>query len=125
MNHRDLITEVRAKPGLFGLDGSYRSSVAFLVGLDLGSSGGLLRGFSEWLVVRRGHRTSLGWQRLVLEVALAGESISGPADLDGAREQRSVDFLFALLIEFLELRDNSLEFARMYAAYSSLYASDE
>lgn len=125
MNHRDLITEVRAKPGLFGLDGSYRSSAAFLVGLDVGSFGGLLRGFSEWLVVRRGHPTSLGWQRLVPEIALEGESISDPANLDAAQEQRSVDFLFALLIEFLELRDNSLEFARMYAAYNSLYASNE
>ncbi|MER7820461.1 hypothetical protein [Streptomyces sp. NPDC096153] len=42
----------------------------FLIGFDGGRSGGLLRGFTEWLIVRKGERSSFGWQALVLEEAL-------------------------------------------------------
>ncbi|MFI2612515.1 hypothetical protein [Kitasatospora sp. NPDC018619] len=123
MNHKDLIAKVHARPGLFGLDGTYRSSVAFLIGLDAGSFGGLLKGFSEWLVVRRGYQTSLGWQALVLEIAFEGESIGHSVDLDRDQERQAVDCLFSLLADFMEVRDNSLELARMYAAYRSLHES--
>lgn len=72
MHHKSLIEQVRARPALFGLDGTYALSIAFLTGVDIGASGGLLRGFNEWLVVRSGKPSSLGWQYGARDPSLAG-----------------------------------------------------
>ncbi|MFS8197198.1 hypothetical protein ACLVWQ_00785 [Streptomyces sp. CWNU-52B] len=57
MNDKQLIEKMREHPESFGLNGTYHSTAMFLTGVDTGRSGGLMRGFTEWLVVRRGRRT--------------------------------------------------------------------
>ncbi|MFF8638910.1 hypothetical protein ACF052_32480 [Streptomyces pilosus] len=42
----------------------------FLNGFDEARSGGLLRGFNEWLVVRKGELCSFGWPALIIEESL-------------------------------------------------------
>lgn len=49
---RDLVTAVRREPARHGLDGTFATATAFVLGLDAGTSGSMLTGFREWLVVR-------------------------------------------------------------------------
>ncbi len=96
----------------------------FLVGFDMARSGGLLRGFTEWLVVRKGESSSFGWQALVLDEALPDVEGCGWNKLKHAasrQEEEAVDLLLALLLEFIEIRDNVLALARVYAQYHALH----
>ena len=52
MNYRELFQQIRERPGMWGLDGSYGQFCAFLLGCDAGNAWPLLTGFREWLVVR-------------------------------------------------------------------------
>ncbi|MEU6704768.1 hypothetical protein [Streptomyces wuyuanensis] len=125
MNDRQYFEGVRARPGLYGFNGSYKSAVMFLVGFDEGRSGGLLRGFTEWLVVRKGECSGFGWQALVLDEALPGVDSWGWNKLDGStseQEREAVDLLLSLLLEFLAVRDDVPALAHMYAQYSALHA---
>ncbi|MEV5428416.1 hypothetical protein [Streptomyces sp. NPDC052701] len=105
MDDRELIERIRARPGLYGLDTSYYPTVTFLDGYDLGRSGALLHGFTEWLVARGGEESSLGWRALVLEEAFPGAGIRHWASLSDRQQARAVDRLFTLLLEFLAERD--------------------
>lgn len=102
---RDLVARVRARPGLYGLDGSYHPTVAFLIGLDLGRSGGLLAGFTPWLLAREGVESSLDWSALCLEEAFPGEGVRHWGGLTAERQRVASDLLLALLLEFLDERD--------------------
>jgi hypothetical protein len=56
---------------LHGLDGTYGAGVAFILGCDAGTSGILLSGFREWLIVRLHDGNNLSWPALVLQVVSA------------------------------------------------------
>ncbi|MBT2389048.1 hypothetical protein J7E87_06335 [Streptomyces sp. ISL-1] len=105
MNDKEFIEQVRARPGIYGLNGTYYPTVTFLVGFDLGRSGGLLRGFNEWLVARKGEETSLNWIALILEEAFPDAGIRHWTALDREQERHAVHRLFSLLLEFLTVRD--------------------
>lgn len=102
---REQIELIRARPGMYGLNGTYYPTVTFLIGYDLGSSGALLRGFTEWLVTRKGEATSLSWAALVLEETFPGAGIRSGHSLAADQQQAAVDGLFTLLLAFLEQRD--------------------
>jgi hypothetical protein len=118
----DLLSAVRARPQMFGLDGSYDAYVAFLTGLDLGNAGGVLRGFKEWLTVRTGRPSSLAWTALVRRIALGvGANENLPRTLGPDQEREAVDGLFRLLDEFRrECQSSPSELARMYSRYTAL-----
>ncbi|MFJ9209555.1 hypothetical protein [Streptomyces sp. NPDC102264] len=107
MSDKEFIERVRARPGLYGLNGSYYPTITFLDGYDLGRSGALLRGFTEWLVARKGEETSLGWRALAIEEAFPGAEITHWSQLEPEQEHRAVDVLFCLLLDFLHERDGS------------------
>lgn len=52
MSDRQFVEQLRAGPGMYGLNGTYHPTAMLLVGFDLARDGGLLRGFREWLTVR-------------------------------------------------------------------------
>jgi hypothetical protein len=123
VNDREFFERVGARPGLYGLDGSYRTAVAFLTGFNEARSGGLLRGFTEWLVVRKGECSSFGWQALVLDEALPDVESRGwnkLGRLTPEQEQEAVNLLLSLLCEFLGVRDDVMALARVYARYHAL-----
>jgi len=125
MNDRKFFECVRSRPGLYGLNGSYKGAVMFLIGFDEARSGGLMRGFTEWLVVRKGECSSFGWQALVLDEALPDVESWGWNKLDTAtskQEQEAVELLLSLLLEFLAVRDDVMALAGMYSQYHSLYS---
>ncbi|MEW1640147.1 hypothetical protein AB0469_39570 [Streptomyces sp. NPDC093801] len=116
----DLLARVQARPERFGLDGSYRSMATFLIGFDLGNSGGILRGFNEWLVVKLGHATSLGWSSLVLQMEFPCGEVRTADGLSSSQERRAVDRLFSLLSEFATVRESPMALAEIYSRYLAL-----
>ncbi|WP_329218438.1 hypothetical protein OG352_19185 [Streptomyces sp. NBC_01485] len=105
MTDRELIEKIRDRPGMFGLDGSYYPTAMFLTGLDLGTSGRVLDGFREWLLIRKGEESSYMWIPLVLEDAFPGTGIRHWKTLTESQQQLAVDHLFALLVAFLTERE--------------------
>ncbi|MFJ2557758.1 MULTISPECIES: hypothetical protein [unclassified Streptomyces] len=127
MNDENFFESVRARPGLYGLDGSYNNAFMFLTGFDVARSGGFLRGFTEWLVVRKGECSSFGWQSLVLDEALPDVEAHGwnkLQQLTPRQEQKAVDLLLALLLEFMALRNDAMALARVYSQYRALHGED-
>jgi hypothetical protein len=107
---------------MYGLNGTYHPTAMLLLGFDLARSGGLLRGFREWLIVRKGERSSLVWYALVFQEALLDVSLQNWRQLSPEQDQQAVDHLFSLVLEFLDVRDDPRQLARMYARYEALYA---
>jgi hypothetical protein len=54
MDYRSLFADVRSRPGMFGLDGSFHDFTVFLRGCEAGNDWQLLAGFRESLVARCG-----------------------------------------------------------------------
>ncbi|WP_149180234.1 hypothetical protein [Streptomyces sp. TRM49041] len=79
--------------------------MTFLIGYDLGRSAGSLRGFTEWLVARKGEETNLNWIALVLEEAFPGAGIRHWGSIEKKQERHAVNCLFSLLLEFFDERD--------------------
>ncbi|MFJ9090201.1 hypothetical protein ACIRIR_01490 [Streptomyces globisporus] len=128
MSDRDFIAGVRGRPGLYGLGEFYKDAVMFLIGFNEARSGGLMRGFTEWLVVRKGECSSFGWQALVLDEALPNVEGLGWNKLGNSnsqQEEEAVQQLLTLLYEFLTMRDDVMALARMYGEYHSLHSRTE
>ena len=118
MDYRKLFSDVRQRPGLFGLDGSFHDFTVFVRGCEAGNDWQLLAGFREWLVTRNGHGDNLVWEALVLHQAFP----DGPPRRERLREEPELDevavgALFRLLDEFLELRAAHNGLARIFDGY--------
>ena len=112
-HYRNLLTAVRQRPSMHGLDGTYATITAFVLGCDAGSSGGMLTGFREWLVVRLDNGNNLGWPALIRHLAPQGwtHPLTPEADTE------AVTALFDLLEEFLEQREQPDSLFKIYTAY--------
>lgn len=108
MEYRQLFSDVRRRPGSYGLSGSFREAVAFINGCDAGNSWGLLIGFREWLALKVGTEANLVWPVLILKVAevAAGDSEVG-MELSGADEAKALEVLFEELDSFLAARNGA------------------
>ena len=103
MNYRELFSLVHERPGMYGLDGSFKHFYIFVMGCDAGTSWSLLAGFREWLIVQLNEGDNLVWPALVELIALPSrKQICEPLDAD--ENTAAVETLFRLLDEFLELR---------------------
>ncbi|MFF1451886.1 hypothetical protein ACFVYF_27650 [Streptomyces sp. NPDC058274] len=125
MNDKQLIEKMGEHPESYGLNGNYHSTVMFLTGIDVGRSGGLLRGFTEWLVVRRGECNSFYWHKLVLLDLFPDIKVGGwknPDHLTPDQHQQAVEQLCTLVLEFLDVRDDPRELGLMYTRYAAMYA---
>ncbi|MBV9855152.1 MAG: hypothetical protein JOY82_11650 [Streptosporangiaceae bacterium] len=118
-DYRKLFADIQERPNSYGLDGSYAQAVAFIMGCDAGNSWGLLTGFREWLAMKVGHGTNLGWPALVLRAAFPPPPVIVPADtLDETQEAHAVGTLFSLLDDFLETRSGSSGPALIFTEYA-------
>jgi hypothetical protein len=79
-----------------GLD--FDTLVAFVVGFDLGTHGRLLEGFREYLILRLGEESSLGWPGLAIAVS-APQAAPRPTTPDD--DHQAAVGLFDLLDEYL------------------------
>ncbi|MFE1909583.1 hypothetical protein ACFW96_38980 [Streptomyces gardneri] len=125
MRDEDLILRIREHPGGFGLNRAYHSTAMFIAGYDFARSGGVLRGFHEWLSVRAGELSSQHWIRRVLFEAIPDLRFQGfeQLRLTPEQERESVDHLLSSVLEFLAVREDRRELPRMYSAYHSLISS--
>ncbi|RSM79984.1 hypothetical protein DMH04_30765 [Kibdelosporangium aridum] len=107
VNYQELFDAVHKRPLMFGLDGSYSSYCAFMMGCDAGNGFCLLHGFREWLVLRLEKGANFSWQVLVLELALPDNQLESPSDpLDSETNSVVVGALFDLLREFFQDRES-------------------
>ncbi|MET8233448.1 hypothetical protein ABZS77_22540 [Micromonospora sp. NPDC005298] len=114
--YRDLFANVRKRPGMWLIRDDFASVVAFVEGCDQGNARTLLTGFQPWLVTRAGCLNNHVWWSIVAHLT---EPI-GPKkvrDMDPHLDARTVETLFDLLDEFLELRDEHDGLNRILAAH--------
>jgi hypothetical protein len=100
---------------MHGLDGSYATVTAYVLGCDAGSSGAILTGFREWLIVRPGSGSNLAWPALIRHLTPQGRTHPLTPDADAA----AVTTLFQLLDEFLEQCEQPDSLLKIYAAYQT------
>ncbi|MDQ1038612.1 hypothetical protein QFZ75_005028 [Streptomyces sp. V3I8] len=125
MNDKQLIGKIGEHPEGYGLNDTYHSTAMFLTGIDVGRSGGLLRGFTEWLIVRRGERSSFYWHKLVLLDLFPDMRLNGWKDqghLTSDQHRQAVEHLLSLVLEFLDVRNQPRELGLMYTRYEAMYA---
>lgn len=94
-----LLTSVSERPGLYGLDDTYATFVAFIYGFDWGSDHQALDGMSAWMDERYGVQR-LAWEQQVLAVAFPDRDPSDrPETFDENRW--AIDAAVVLLREFV------------------------
>ncbi|MEU3610169.1 hypothetical protein AB0E83_32745 [Streptomyces sp. NPDC035033] len=123
MEDRELILRVRENPGGYGLGSAYHPVAMFLAGYDLARSGGMLRGFHEWLCVRGGELSAQHWIRRIPSEAVPDLRFQGFERFTAEQDRRSVEHLLSSVLGFLAVRDDRRALPKMYAAYDSLLDS--
>lgn len=113
--YRALLTAVRREPARHGLDGTFATTTAFVLGLDAGSNWNMLAGFQEWLVVRRGTGHDLTWPILVRHLAPGGWVHPLTQQADTA----AVTTLHRLLGDFFDARAQPDGLGRIFRDYQS------
>jgi excisionase family DNA binding protein len=114
-NFRDLFQSVRRRPGMYLLrPDSFDDLVSYVNGVDAGSSGALLAGFYEFLLLRLGEQDNLAWPGLVERIAFPG---GVPRPRSTADEGVAVAALFDLLDEFLAEVRGTHERRRLFHEY--------
>jgi hypothetical protein len=101
MDYNSLFVNVRLRPQMYGLDGSFQEFCAFLNGVDAGNAWKLLVGFREMLVVKLGFGANLTWPALVVALSFP-QTESGRRELltNPDNNRTAVDMLFDTLAEF-------------------------
>jgi len=108
--HQTLLAAIRRDPARHGLDGTFVTATAYILGLDAGTSWHMLTGFQEWLVVRLGRGHNMNWTALVRHLAPGGwiHPLTPRAETD------AVITLYRLLSEFLDTRELPDGLARIF-----------
>ncbi|MFI2709083.1 hypothetical protein ACH495_02980 [Micromonospora sp. NPDC018662] len=115
-NYRDLFANIRKRPKMWLIREDFASVVAFIEGCDQANARTLLTGFQPWLVTQAGCLDNHVWWSIVAHLT---EPI-GPKnfrDMGPDLDARTVESLFDLLDEFLELRDEHDGMNRIFAAH--------
>jgi hypothetical protein len=95
----DLLVSVAERPGVYGLDSSYKMFVAFVHGYDWGSGHRALDGLLGWLDGQHGPQR-LAWEQQVLATAFPGRSpLEYPESFDDNRW--ATDAAVVMLRQFL------------------------
>ncbi|WP_042378089.1 hypothetical protein [Streptacidiphilus melanogenes] len=94
------LARLKDRPGLLGLDGSYRDYVMLIQGMNLATRFELLRGFSEELVGALGTGGNLPWPVLIWRLAYPDRPASESLGLDDP-QGRARELLFERLLAFL------------------------
>ncbi|GAB2709352.1 hypothetical protein [Kitasatospora kifunensis] len=100
-----LLVNLKLKPSMFFLDGSFAQYVAFFSGFNVSSEATeipLLEGFTEWITARTRSGYNLTWPALVLWSIWPewNGSVSDWRKLDATSDKEAVRVLFKLLGAF-------------------------
>jgi hypothetical protein len=103
---------------MFLVDETYAAASSFVLGYDLACEGGVCVGFREWLVMRVGAGSNLGWPGLVLDVAFPSMGDPWKALASAEAHRHAIDTLFSLLAEFDEkVRSRTDGLREVFTAY--------
>lgn len=119
-HHQALFDNVRRRTGMYFQQETYAVVAAFVQGYDAACEGGLLAGFREWLVVRLGKASNLGWSALVQHAAFP--NAASPQEVlgvNGDADRVAIDTLFDLLIEFDRVRERHDGLESVFASYAA------
>lgn len=105
MDYRELLRQVRLRPGMFlpGPTHDFWELVAFVRGLEMGQPD-LLAGFREYLVLKLDGCDNLAWSSLVIRLAIPDAdkfTTPGAPSRTPAEDRAAMDKLFEVLDEFL------------------------
>jgi hypothetical protein len=116
--YQEAFEAVRARPAMYLQDETYAAACAFVHGYDTACVGGVLVGFREWLVVRVGAGSNLGWPALVLHACFPNvtDPLAG-AKATAAAHRVAVDGLFGLIADFEQQRCRPDGLLKIYVAY--------
>jgi hypothetical protein len=118
MEYQKLIKNIRLRPQMYGLDGSFGQYTAYVHGLDDGNNQLLLTGFREWLIVRLNGGNNLEWSGLVLHLAFPEQDDFPAGTLeDPERNRAATQTFFQCLGDFFEARGNHNGLVQIYDAY--------
>jgi hypothetical protein len=97
---------------------TYHEVVGFVTGYDYACEGGTLCGFREWLILRLGFGSNLGWSALVLDAAFP-DSKNPETKLNAgpAAQRHAIETLFDLLTEFDEARSKYDGLKKIFLEY--------
>ncbi|MFP1624188.1 hypothetical protein ACLB9X_03005 [Streptomyces sp. 5K101] len=114
-HYRALLAALQRDPVRHGLDGTFATNTAFILGLDAGTSWNMLTGFQEWLVVRLGRGHDLTWPVLVRHLAPSGwtHPLTSQADAE------ALTTLYRLLREYFDQREQTDGLATIFKDYQS------
>lgn len=117
-HHQKLFEQVRQLTSMYLPDTTYYSAVAFVSGYDAACEGGVLEGFREWLVVRLGKGSNLGWPALVLHLAFPDAvSPQGEQSRSPENEHHAVETLFDLIGDYDKMRLARNGLQKVFAEY--------
>lgn len=120
-DHREFFQRLHRYLGMYVPDETFVAAVSFLSGYDYAHRNSPLEGFREWLVLRLGYGTNLAWGALVEELVHDRRVLRAwPGPWQEHQEKVEIDALFALLEEFLVLREQDPELREMRKAYDDL-----
>jgi hypothetical protein len=111
------LEQVAKHPGMYLPRVEFDVAAGLIQGFDLASSGGLLTGFREWLVVRVGYGNNLAWTELALRAIFAKEESPRQILPKNGIQQNAVEGLFKLLGTFWHERNLPQGLCSIYCKY--------
>jgi hypothetical protein len=117
MNSRSYFQAVRKRPIMYGVDGSFNSVAAFVLGFDAATNGGLLSGFREWLIVRIDDGNNLAWPALAGRLLAVDCSHGDPGRMCAGCGEQGGSKLLGVLDEFLSIKEERNGMAKIFDAY--------
>lgn len=98
---------------------SYDAVVAYVLGYDAATQGGLLVGFREWLIVKLQDGNNLSWPALLLQLEQREQGFRPQTSAPEKAEMRAAEFMNATLEQFVSERDARGGLRQIYAAYEA------
>ncbi|MEU7947361.1 hypothetical protein AB0C50_22010 [Micromonospora taraxaci] len=102
---------------LHGVDGSFNSVAAFVLGFDAATNGGLLSGFREWLIVRINDGNNLAWPALAGRLLAVDCPHGDPGRVCADCGDQGGFELLGVLDEFLAIKEERNGLAKIFDAY--------
>jgi hypothetical protein len=116
------LTHFLKRPSMYLPVASHDAVVAYVLGYDAATQGGLLVGFREWLIVKLQDGNNLAWPALVLEMTRRDRA-QRPAPENA--ESHAVEVMNATLEQFASERNARGGLRRIYAAYETWLRQQE
>jgi hypothetical protein len=114
-----LLQQVMQNPGMFFSPVEFDVASAFIQGVNLSSSGGVLVGFREALITKLGYGNNLIWSELALRLIFPGDECPRLRLVEGGNQKRAVQLLFELLEDFWRERESPQGLRTIYLKYQT------